>query len=314
MKNIQYQQYGGPENMQIVEGETPQPGPDEVLVRVKAASINPVDWKVRQGQMRIVTGKSFPRGMGVDFAGTVEATGNEVQGLSKGAAVYGWVGYKTANTFGEYAIAKAELCVPKPEGLSFEQAACYGMTGCTAYKSLVELGGLTAGMEVLVNGCTGGVGHFATQIAKAMGATVTGVCGSDDLELAKSLGADRVLNYKTEDVMAGGQRFDLIFDTPGLMPFPSVKRIMKKRSVFVTVNPGPGVMLAQLTNLFSGKKGKMVITNAKRPYLEALSQFTEAGQLRAVVGKTFPFEEALEAIRFLESGGKVQGKAVLVMG
>lgn len=311
MKAIQIDQYG--KEMHMRDVKRPEPTADQVLVKVRAVSLNPVDLEVRHGKMKLFTGSKFPRGMGVDFAGIVEVTGSDVKHLEKGDEVFGWVSYKMSNTIAEYCIAKAELTVRKPSALSFEEAACLGMVGCTAYKSLVEKGGLIAGMKVLINGSTGGVGHLATQIAKAAGAEVHGITSPTDQDLARELGADRVFDYTQDDITAAGEQYDLVFDTPGMLGFPRAKQVMKSRSIYVTTKPGGSQMGALITNLFSGRKNKMVITSAKPPYLKALQKLGNDGHLKVIVGKTTPFEQAIEAIRFFEEGGKARGKQVISM-
>lgn len=307
MKRIQYTRYGAPAEMQLTETATPTPAPGEVLVRVRAASINPVDWKIRQGEMKMFTGSTFPKGMGCDFAGEVVRT--NAPGFQPGDAVLGFMPFKESAAFGEFACVKAELTVKMPGSLSYEQAACLPMAATAALRALTDKGQLASGMRVLVNGATGGVGMFAVQIAKAKGAHVTAVVNTANIEVARQLGADRVVDYTKESALSGDQRYDIIFDTPGTFEFSQAKAFLAPKGVFLELNPKPAHLLRQLFD----RRVRPIITTVRKQDLEALAQMAGRGQLKALIGQTVPLERAVAAITALEQGQKVNGKTVIVM-
>jgi NADPH:quinone reductase-like Zn-dependent oxidoreductase len=307
VKAITYQQYGSVEVMQLSEVPMPKIQADELLVKIQAASVNPVDWKIRNGEMKIMTGKNFPKGMGFDFAGMVEEVGGSVSGFKKGDAVFGWIPYKMANAFGEYAVVKANLTVNKPANISFQEAACLPMAGVAALKALTGKGALQQGQEVLINGCTGGVGLLAVQIAKAYNAKVTGTCSPGALEVAKNIGVDTVIDFTKQNILDYGKHFDIILDTSGKLPYAKAKAILTASGKFLDLNFTP---LGMLKSLISSQY-KAIITSVRKQDLEQLAKFATDGNIKPYIGKTFALAEAIEAIKSLEQGGKVTGKAVL---
>jgi NADPH:quinone reductase-like Zn-dependent oxidoreductase len=307
MKAIIYQQYGSVEVMQLSELPVPKIQADELRVKIQAASVNPVDWKIRNGEMKIMTGKNFPKGMGCDFAGTVEEVGGGVSGFNKGDAVFGWIPYKMANAFGEYAVVKGILTVKKPANISFQKAACLPMSGVAALQALTGKGALQQGQEILINGCTGGVGLFAVQIAKVYNVKVTGTCSPGAIEVAKNIGVDTVLDFTKQNILDCGKQFDIILDTSGKLPYAKAKSILTPQGKFLDLNFTP---LGMLKSLISSQY-KAIMTSVRKQDLEQLAKFATDGKIKPYIGKTFALTEAIEVIKSLEQGGKVTGKAVL---
>jgi NADPH:quinone reductase-like Zn-dependent oxidoreductase len=225
VKRLQYDRYGGPEVMRLAEFEPPRPGPDEVLVRVRAAASNALDWKMRNGEMKLMTGRSFPRAMGHDFAGVVEAVGAGVTRLKAGDAVLGVARFRQAGAFAEMVTAPEKAVVLKPVDLSYERAAALPTVGVTAYQATAEV---RPGQAVFVNGCLGGVGRAAVQFAQARGASVAGSCRDTAADEARELGVEPVVGFGFDPAALAG-RFDLVFDTPGMLPFVVARTLLKPR-------------------------------------------------------------------------------------
>ncbi|HEY6107200.1 MAG TPA: NAD(P)-dependent alcohol dehydrogenase [Anaeromyxobacteraceae bacterium] len=306
--------YGGPEVMKL--GDLPDlvPRAGEVLVAVRAASVNPVDWKVRRGEMRGLSGKP-PKILGTDFAGTVAALGAGVSGLAVGAAVYGTTRMmlRAQGSHAERVAVPAKRLAPVPAGLSFEEAAALPVAGLTALNGLRRCGELR-GKVVAVVGATGGVGHLAVQIAKARGARVTAVCSGRNAGRALVLGADEVVDYRQEDFTRGGRRWDVVFDAHGGLGFQAAARVLSDRGVYATTLAGPAAVLRHLWQRLAGGKQLALANLRDRPedYAE-LAQLVASGAVKPVVGRVFPLEQAAEAFAAQEGGGTV-GKVVIRVG
>ncbi len=311
MRKIIYNQYGSNEELNIANIEEPSPLADEILIEVKAASINPVDWKIRSGELKMMSGARFPKGIGCDFAGIVKKNGEGNTKFKVGDHVFGWLPYKEAGTFSEFVVAKENLTVKKPENISFEEASCLAMIGGTALIALKEKGKIAKNQEVLINGCTGGVGHIATQIAKTFDASVTGICSGNNTETAKKLGVDVVLDYKKQDVYQLNKQFDIIFDTVGNLSYKKAKTILKKKGIFLNINPTG--LLDILHGLISSKY-KIIMANVKNEHLSELASLSAAGKIKPLIGKIVNLDEAISALSSLEKGEKVLGKTVITNG
>lgn len=211
MRAIIYNSYGKQENFHWTEKPIPTAKENEILVKVKASSINPVDWKIRKGEMKLFMNKKFPKGLGVDFAGTVENIGNGITKFKKGDDVFGWLPYNMAGSVAEYVIATENLTVKKPKNISYAEAATLPMACIATMVALIDNGKVMPGMKVLINGCTGGVGQFAVMIAKLRGAKVTGTCNTSSVETAKKIGVDVVVDYSKIDILKSTAMFDVIF-------------------------------------------------------------------------------------------------------
>jgi NADPH:quinone reductase-like Zn-dependent oxidoreductase len=315
MKALYIKAYGGPEVMQIGEFPDPEPKPGEVLVAIKAASINPVDWKVRAGGLKLITGRSFPKTLGSDFAGVVERVGAGVAVPSVGDRVYGTtpVMLRRPGAQAERLVVSPKRVRRMPDSLSFEQAAALPIAGLTALNGLRQCGDLH-GKTILVNGGTGGVGHFAVQIAKDRGATVTAVCSERNAAQARSLGADAVIDYRTQDFTKGSVRYDVVFDTFGHLKYPAVARVLKDRGVMVTTLPVPSLIARSVWQKVIGGKQILMGNLRDRPedYAE-LERLLAEGSVKPVIDQIVPLAEAAQAYAALEAGGTV-GKLVIRVG
>jgi NADPH:quinone reductase-like Zn-dependent oxidoreductase len=217
VKRIQYDRYGGPEELRLDEVALPEPGRGQIRVRIKAASVNPMDWVIRKGQVKVMTGSKFPRGLGHDFAGVVEALGPGVRSLKIGDEVLGATSLKAAGTFADALITEAKNAVIKPSALSFEVASALPIVAITAWTGLIDKAKLCAGQSVFISGCLGGVGRAAVQLALLRGAVVTGSCSAAGRDEALALGISEVVDYRTFDAKRFGRRFDVVFDTAGAL-------------------------------------------------------------------------------------------------
>ncbi len=304
--------YGGPEVMHL--GDLPEPPlkNGEAVVTVFASSINPVDWKLRDGMLRYLPGVRFPRAYGTEFSGVIQALGAGSQGWAVGDPVYGI----SVTALGRQGSHAARVAVPlaalrrKPANLTHEQAATLPVAALTALNGL-RLAGNVAGKSVLVNGATGGVGHFAVQIAKAKGARVTAVCSAANAEVAKSLGADAVRDYRKHDFTKSQEQFDVFFDAHGGTDFSVARRVMTPRGCYVTPLGMPLVMLRSLVQeVFSKQKLRIGnVRNLPEDYVE-IEALIASGAVTSLIAKVFPLEEAAEAFATQERGGVV-GKVVL---
>jgi NADPH:quinone reductase-like Zn-dependent oxidoreductase len=306
--------YGGPEVMRL--GDLPDPVPEsgQVLIQVRAASVNPVDWKLRNGDGKMFTRFHFPKVMGTDFAGTVLALGEDVAGIEVGASVYGYiVAFSRADgTHAELLVIQAGSVYAMPEGLSFEQAASLPVAALTALNGLRQCGDLS-GKSVIVNGATGGVGHFALQIAKAKGAETTAVCSAKNAGVAADLGADAVIDYAQSDFTLGTMTYDVIFDAHAHLGFEKAKQVLAKDGFYVTPLPLPGVILRSWWQRMLGGP-RIILDNVRgkpEDYAE-LDRLIQAGHVKPLVDHVFPLSEAAKAYAAQEGGG-IAGKVVIRM-
>jgi NADPH:quinone reductase-like Zn-dependent oxidoreductase len=291
--------YGGPETLEVEEVERPTAGAGEVLVRVQAAALNPTDYVVMRGFLRMQSGWRRPKQQvrGFDAAGTIEAVGAGVADLTVGDAVFGsWRG-----SFAEYALGAADKIVRKPERLSFEQAAGIAVAGTMALNGLRDHAQLRDGQRVAITGATGGVGSFAVQIAKAYGADVTAVCRTENVELARELGADRVFDYTRDDYLRG-DRYDAIFDNGGGRSLRDLRRALAPGGV-VVLNCGQDLSLALAGTLarLIRRRGdvKQFVRKVTRPDLLELAALAEDARLTPVVDRTYPLAETPAAMTYL---------------
>ncbi|MGY2134264.1 NAD(P)-dependent alcohol dehydrogenase [Hymenobacter sp. HD11105] len=238
MKKVLYNRFGGVEVLELAEVAQPALTPNEVLVRVKAVSINPLDWKIRQGEMKLVAGSTFPKGVGLDFAGVVEAVGAAVPGLHPGDDVFGLVDVLKGGALAEYVAVPAADLALKPANLSFAQAAALPVAGSAALQVLHQLVAVGPGTEILINGASGGIGMIATQLASQRGAVVTAVVGPAGTELARQWGSASVLNYREHDIKGAGKRYDVVLDLSGKLSFSAARPLLKPRGAYVNTVPG----------------------------------------------------------------------------
>jgi NADPH:quinone reductase-like Zn-dependent oxidoreductase len=305
MQKIEYDKYGGPELMRLEEVEPPVPGKGRVLVRVRAAAANPMDWKIRNGAVKMMTGRRFPRGLGHDFAGTVVAVGDGVTRFRAGDEVLGAMSMKDSGAFAEMVAADENQIVKKPAGLSYEEAAALPTVGVTALQSVIGKRALQAGQSVFINGCLGGVGRAAAQIALMHGASVAGSCRDTAAADARALGIDPVVGFEFDPAPLKG-RFDLVFDTFGTMPFSAARALLKPGGRIVDINMTP----AKLPRAVFSPAFQAVNAKYTRKALESVSQAAAEGKLAIPVARTVPLTQAIGALTELErtrtpKGGKL---------
>jgi NADPH:quinone reductase-like Zn-dependent oxidoreductase len=314
MKAILWERYGPPEALRMGEVEKPAPEAEEVLVRVLGVSVNPADWHSMRGKpafSRLTLGLLRPKHqiLGVDVAGQVESVGPGVTRFKPGDEVYGNLLDSGYGAFAEFASVSEKAMSLKPANLSFEEAAAIPMAGVTALQGLRHHGALRAGQTVLVNGASGGVGHFGVQIAKSSGAEVTGVTSTRNIDLVRSLGADHVIDYTTTDFTTTGQRYDLILDTIGNRSVGDLRRALAEGGkAAVTGFTSIGKLMG--VSLRGGKDITQVAAHVTTEDLELLSGLIEAGKVRPQIDRRYPFAEIPDAIAYLEQG-HARGKVVV---
>jgi NADPH:quinone reductase-like Zn-dependent oxidoreductase len=325
MKAITYCDYGLA-NLKLEEIEKPVPNDDQILVKVRAASINPYDWHFVEGTPKIMrmmgVGLRKPKDtrVGVDFAGTVEAVGKNVTQFKPGDEVFGGRG----GAFAEYVCPRANRAVAiKPANITFEQAASVNIAGITALQALRDKGKIQPGQKVLINGASGGVGTFAVQIAKSFGADVTGVCSTRNIDLVRSLGADHVIDYTKEDFTKGDQRYDLILDNVTNHSLLECRRALTPKGIYVMIGGGgpneQGVIgplanpiKAMLLSPFVSQKMGMMMADANHKDLTVLADMMESGKIKPIIDRTYKLSEVPDAIRYLEAG-HARGKVVITV-
>jgi NADPH:quinone reductase-like Zn-dependent oxidoreductase len=323
MKAVVYRCYGSADVLRVEEIAKPQPHDNEILVKVHAASLNPLDWHFMHGTPYIVRldagiGKPKDIRLGVDYSGTVEAIGKDVTRFKPGDAVFGG----RDGAFAEYVAVRADRSVaPKPDNVSFEQAAAVPIAGLTALQALRDKGHVRSGDKVLINGASGGVGTFAVQIAKSYGAEVTGVCSNKNLAMVRSLGADHVIDYTAEDFTQQPQRYDLILDTVGNHSLLQYRQVLTPHGIVVIIGgPSTGPFIGPLITPIKALLLTPFVSQRFEPFLAAfnpqdlrtLGELMQAGKLTPVIDREYPLAEIPEAMRYVEAG-HAHGKVVLNM-
>jgi NADPH:quinone reductase-like Zn-dependent oxidoreductase len=321
MKAAVYSRYGPPDVLQVRDVEKPVPKDDEVLIEVRAASVNPLDWHFMRGTpyfVRIMAGLRKPKitRLGVDVAGQVEAVGRNVTQFKPGDEVFG----SCRGAFAEYVCTSESALVMKPDSVTFEQAASVNVAALTALQGLRDKGQIQPGQKVLINGAAGGVGTFAVQIAKSLGADVTGVCSTRNVEMVRSIGADRVIDYTQEDFTKSGQRYDLILDCFANNSLSAIRRILNPKGIYIGVG-GPswsmigllaGLLKALVLSRFVSQKFVTVMSRRSKEDLTVMREIIEAGKVTPVIDRRYSLSEVPEAIRYLEEG-HARGKVVITL-
>jgi len=307
MKRIQYHRYGGPETMRLEEFDLGEPGTGQIVVRTKAASANPVDWKIRNGMMKFMTGYRFPRAMGSDFAGVVEAVGPSVTRIKVGDEVLGTASMKNGGAFADKLIADENLVVVKPSALSFVQAAALPIVGATAWCGLVDKAQLKLGQSVFVHGCLGGVGRTAVQLATAIGASVVGSCRGAAVDEARALGLHRVVDYQRFHVDSLQHQFDVVFDTAGTLSLREGRALLKPDGVVLDINPSP----SKLCGIMLSRRHRMVVAKPTPHVLAQVADMAAIGQLLRPIGNTVSLSDAIPALTALEQHCIPKGKLVI---
>jgi NADPH:quinone reductase-like Zn-dependent oxidoreductase len=321
MKAIVLNEYGSPDVLKFDEIDTPAIDDDQVLVRVHATSVNPVDWHGMRGEpyiMRLGGGLTKPKtnGLGADLAGRVDAVGKNVTAFQPGDEVFG-VSIKTC---AEYVRVSQEGIALRPINLTFEQAAAVPVAALTALQGLRDKAQIQPGQKVLINGAAGGVGTFAVQIAKVFGAEVTGVCSTRNVELVRSIGADHVIDYTVDDFATGGRRYDVVFDAVGKRSLSDCRRVLKPKGTLVLVGAADGrwvgpmlpPLKALLLSRFVSQKQIFFISKRSQADLLFLKDLIEARKVTPVIDRSYPLSDVPEAIRYLEEG-HARGKVVITV-
>jgi NADPH:quinone reductase-like Zn-dependent oxidoreductase len=313
MKAIVRERYGSPDVLELRDIEKPALDDDSMLVRVRAASINAYDWHMLRGSpylVRMMAGLRKPKSgaMGMDVAGQVEAVGKNVTEFRPGDEVFG----SRHGSLAEYVRGtEKSVLVPKPAGLTFEQAAAVPMAASTALQGLRDKGQIKAGQRVLIVGASGGVGTFAVQIAKAFGAHVTAVCSTRNVDQARSLGADEVIDYTREDFTRAGRKYDLILDVASTGSLSSRRRVLEPNGILVGVGAADGGRMTSIVvglletavlSRFGDQKMPFFLAKNSKEDLMVLKEMVEAGKIRPVIDRTYPLSETAEAMRYLETG------------
>jgi len=323
MKAIVCGAYGSPDVLRLQEVAKPVPKDDEVLVRVHAASVNARDWRYMRANpvfLRLMGG-SFLRPknpiLGVDVAGRVEAVGTAVRQLRPGDEVFGYLSRYRGGTFAEYACAGEDEVAVKPANLSFEQAAAVPLAVCTALQGLRDKGNLQPGQRVLVQGASGGVGTFAVQIGKALGAEVTGVCSTRNLDMVRSIGADHVIDYTKEDFTRRGTQYDLILAVNGYHPISDYLRSLTPEGVYVVAGGSmrqlfEAALQARRSPRVGSPKTHVVTLVHKQEDLVFLRGLLESGQVKPVIDGSYPLRRTAEALRYFEET-HARGKVVITV-
>jgi NADPH:quinone reductase-like Zn-dependent oxidoreductase len=320
MKAIVYEKYGSPDVLQFKDVEKPAPKDDEVLIKIHAASVNAYDWHFLTADIfliRLMGGgllKPKDTRLGADVAGRVEAVGRNVKQFRPGDEVYGDVSH---GSFAEYVCATDSKLALKPANLSFDEAAAVPMAALTALQGLRDEGQIQPGQKVLINGASGGVGTFAVQIAKSFGAEVTAVCSPRNLDQARALGADHVIDYTKTDFTQNGQQYDLIFAANGYHPLSAYKRALAPRGIYIMAGGSmaqifQAMLMGSWMSEASGRKMGGVSAKIDQKDLGFIKELIEAGKVKPVIDKRYPLSEAAEALRYLGTG-HARGKVVITV-
>ncbi len=309
MLRIQYDRFGGSDQLALEQVDLEAPDDRRVSVKIRAASVNPVDFQILDGSLKLMTGRKFPRGMGLEFSGIVESVGVKVARFRVGDAVFGLSSLKAAGAFAERIVIDESLLAGKPETISFEQAACLAAAGGTA-QMVVDKAGLAEGSAFFINGCHGAVGQAAVQIAKMRGAVVTGTCHASVAADARRIGADTVLDYDRLDWTALEGHFDAVVDTANVMPVGQAMDLLKPSGVFLDIHPTPWKILRYLFN----PRYRMIALKVTPALLGELANAAAQGKLKFNIAEIAALEKAIPLIAAMSAGKKLRGKAIIMMG
>jgi NADPH:quinone reductase-like Zn-dependent oxidoreductase len=326
MKAIVYHEFGSPDVLRLEEVDKPVPNDNQILIRVRAVSVNPLDWHYMEGTPylgRLVEfGLLQPKvaRLGVDYAGTVEAVGKDITQFKPGDEVYG----NRFGAFAEYVVASEKALALKPANLTFEQAASVPVAAVTALQALRDKGRVQPGQKVLINGASGGVGTFAIQVAKSFGAEVTGVCSGRNAEMVRSIGADHVIDYMKEDFTKSNQRYDLILDNVGNRSLLECRPVLNPRGIDVVIGGGGvndgrwtgplvGVIKILVLKRFVTQEMSMMLAEMNRKDLTILADLIQTGKVKPVIDRAYTLSQLPEALAYLEEG-HARGKVVITVG
>lgn len=321
MKAMVYTQYGSPEVLHLKEVEKPIPKDNEVLIKVRAASVNAADWYFLKGEpffVRLMAGglqKPKNTILGADIAGQVEAVGKNVKALKPGDEVFGDISGCGLGGFAEYVSVPEDVLVLKPASVTFEEAAAVPLAGVTALQGLRDNGKIQAGQKVLINGASGGVGTFALQLAKVFGAEVTAVCSAKNVEMVRSIGADHVIDYTRENFTKRPERYDLIIAANGYHPLLAYRRLLKANGRYVMTGGSmaqifQAMLLGPLVSMMGSKKMGNLMAKPSKQDLVFLKDLLEAGKIKPIIDRCYPLSDAPEALRYL---GEVHARGKVVI-
>ena len=309
MRALRYDRYGSPDVLHVAEIAEPAPAAGEAKVRVRAASLNPLDWKIRAGHLRLIPlFRGPPRGVGSDFAGEIVGVGGGASPRHVGERVLGSiVPFPREGALAEFVVVPVNRVVPIPDSLDFAHAAALPVAGGTALQALVDHARIVAGRRVLITGAAGGVGHFAVQLAKHLGAYVTGVCSAANCEFVKGLGADEVIDYAREDFTRRGDRFDVVFDAAGASSFAAARQVLAEDGCYLNTGGDAAavastVAAAIFTRLTSRQRAIPFMLDNSPQTWERLAAFAQARVLRPHIERTVALDEVADAMRAMETG------------
>lgn len=320
MRAAVFETYGSPDAIQIQSVHKPSPAPDEVLLKIRAAAVNPADIYILQGMGRLLGfGMIKPKKnrLGADVSGSIEAIGENVVNLRPGDEVFGDLSVCGFGSFAEFVAVPADDVIAKPSNTTFEEAAAVPLASITALQGLRDKGEIHAGQKVLINGASGGVGSFAVQIAKSFDTEVTGVCSTEKLDLVQSLGADHVIDYTEEDFTENGETYNLIFDTAAHRSITDYKRSLSPGGIYVLIGGSmtrmlQGITLGPFLSLTGNKKIRSMTAKPNQQDLRMIRGLIEEGRVKPVIDKTFPLDEAAGAMRY-QIEGHPAGKVVIII-
>lgn len=309
MKEVVINKFGSSDILEYVEVERPKTTADQVLVEVCASSVNPLDYKIRRGELKLLTGKKFPKSLGIDIAGKAVEIGKNVTGFKAGDEVYGTVNLMKGGAYAEFAAANATELYFKPKNVNYVDAASSAAAGLTALQSLTKLGNIKKDDRLLINGCSGGVGSFAVQIAKLFDTHVTGVCSTKHVDFSKQLGVDKVIDYKKENILHIEDQYDIFFDLVENHAYSKIKKLLAPNGIYIGAIPNPNLFMRQaLGFLFGKKKVKVAFLKTNVNDLKYLTSLLEDNKIKPVINKSFALKNIKEAHDYCENhsfNGKV---------
>lgn len=311
MNAITYSHFGSPQVLELTSRQAPGVGAHDLLVRVHAVSVNPLDGKIRRGAMRLMSGTHFPKTPGSDFAGVVQAVGAKVTGFAAGDRVFGYPGSMREGTLSEVITVPASSVAKTPAGLDDIHAASVAMVGVAAIQAVRDVAKVTAGERVLINGATGGIGLLLLQLARARGARVTAVTSANGMAIARELGAGEVIDYRATSIVDSGERYDVIFDTSSKLGFRTARRLLSVRGRYVGFEPSPASLLgAAVLNPFRRQKHLLLISRPSATDQAELGRLVASRELVLPPVETFELADAARAFARVEGGGVI-GKVVI---
>jgi len=314
MKAAIINQFGSPKAFQIKDIEKPSYEKNQLLVKVKTVSINPIDWKQRKGNHKLILGSPFPIVLGYDICGIVEEVGEEIKQFKKGDSVFGVLDNKYGGALAEYAVGHEKCFAHKPGKINNEQAAAFPMVALTSLQALRDKANLQSGQTVLINGASGGVGHIAVQIAKLLGAKVIAVASTQSKEFVSQFNPDMYIDYKKQDVLKINQKVDVFFDVVGNSSFLKTKHLLNSGGVYVNTLPRPKILLHKLIQLFTkGKKVKTLLMKHNSEDIKLIAKWITEEKLDIKIDKTFSLEQISQAHEYAQQGHS-KGKNIVVIG